>query len=50
MTCPKSVMYSPPIVKLLMKAEQAKMKKLEQRAEKLARRLLEMGVNPDEID
>jgi len=39
-----------PLVELLMKAEQAKMKQLEQRAEKLAQRLLEMGINPDEID
>jgi len=71
-------MLAPPIVELLMKVEQAKMKTLEQellferqraeterqraetehqraeterqRAEKLAQRLLEMGVNPEEIN
>ncbi len=34
----------------LIKAEQDQIKTLRQRAEKLAQRLLEMGVNPEEID
>lgn len=56
-------LLAPPLVEKLIKEEQAKMKTLEeqaeterqraeterQRAEKLAQRLLEMGVNPDEI-
>ena len=49
-------LLDPPLVEGLIKEEQAKIKTLEeqaeterQRAEKLAQRLLEMGVNPDEI-
>ena len=42
-------LFAPPLVEELIKEEQAKMKTLEERAEKLAQRLLEMGVNPDEI-
>ena len=48
---------SPPIVEQLIKEEQAQLKQLQeeaeterQRAEKLAQRLLELGVNPEEID
>ena len=57
-------LLSPPVVEQLIKDEQAKLKTLEQeaeterqraeiqqqRAEKLASRLLEMGVNPEELD
>jgi len=57
-------LLAPPLVELLMKAEQAKMKTMaqeilserqraeteRQRAEKLAQRLLEMGVNPSKIN
>ena len=56
-------LFAPPLVEELIKEEKAKIKTLEeraeaesqraeaerQRAEKLAQRLLEMGVNPDEI-
>ena len=41
---------NPPLVEELIKDEQAKIKTLEQRAEKLAQRLREMGMNPDELD
>ena len=51
----KELLY-PPLVEQLIKEEQTKIKTLEQqaqterqRAEKLAQRLLEMGVNPDDI-
>ena len=50
-------LLDPPLVEQLIKEEQTKIKTLEQqaeterkRAEKLAQRLLEMGVNPDDID
>ena len=43
-------LLNPPVVEDLIKDEQAKIKTLEQRAEKLAERLREMGVNPDELD
>ena len=50
-------LLAPPLVEQLIKAEQGQIKTLEQqvfserqRAEKLAQRLLEMGVNPEEID
>ena len=43
-------LLDPPLVEQLIKEEQTKIKTLEQRAEKLAQRLREMGVNPDEID
>ena len=43
-------MLSPPIVELLIKEELAQSQEFQQRAEKLAQRLLELGVNPEEID
>lgn len=43
-------LLDPPIVEQLIKAERGEIKTLRQRAEKLAQRLLEMGVNPEEID
>ncbi len=50
-------LLNPPVVEQLIKQEQAKIKTLEQeaqterqRAEKLAQRLREMGINPEEID
>jgi len=43
-------LLAPPLVEQLIKAEQDQIKTLRQRAEKLAQRLLEMGVNPEEID
>ena len=50
-------LLNPPVVEQLIKEEQEKIKSLEQvaetqrqRAEKLAQRLREMGVNPDEVN
>ncbi len=43
-------LLNPPVVEQLIKQEQAKIKTLETRNEKLAQRLREMGVNPEEID
>ncbi|MGK7901937.1 MAG: Uma2 family endonuclease [Hormoscilla sp.] len=43
-------LLDPPSVDKLVKAEQAKIQTLEQRAEKLTQHLLKMGVSPDEID
>jgi Uma2 family endonuclease len=43
-------LLNPPVVEQLIKEEQAKIKTLETRNEKLAQRLREMGVNPEEID
>ncbi|MEP6514564.1 Uma2 family endonuclease [Microcoleus vaginatus] len=40
---------SPPLVEGLIKAEQARFQELEQRAERLAVRLRELGVDPDRI-
>ena len=43
-------LLNPPVVEQLIKQEQAKIKTLETRNEKLAQRLREMGINPEEID
>ena len=43
-------LLNPPVVEDLIKDEQAKIKTLEQRAEKLAQRLRELGMNPEELD
>ncbi len=43
-------LLAPPLVEELIKEEQTRIKTLAQRADKLAQRLREMGVNPDEID
>lgn len=40
---------SPPVVEELMREEQAQRRQLEQRAERLAARLREMGIDPDSI-
>ncbi|MBD2586301.1 Uma2 family endonuclease, partial [Planktothricoides raciborskii] len=43
-------LLNPPVVEQLIKQEQAKIKTLETRNEKLAQRLRAMGINPEEID
>ncbi len=42
-------LLNPPLVEQLIKEEQSKIQTLAQRAEKLARLLREMGVNPDTL-
>jgi Uma2 family endonuclease len=49
MVLPVDTILAPPVVEDLIREEQAQLRQLEERAERLAARLREMGVDPDRI-